>query len=66
MGYIDSGKNEGAKLACGGHRLGNEGYYIERTIFTDVKDTMKIAKEEIFGPVMSIMKFDTYDEVKIK
>jgi len=63
LGYIDSGKSEGAKLATGGQRKGKKGFYIEPTVFTDVKDEMKIAKEEIFGPVMSILKFKTIDEV---
>lgn len=63
MGYIEAGKAEGATLKIGGVRDGSKGYYIKPTIFTDVKDTMKISKEEIFGPVMSISKFSTYDEV---
>ena len=63
MGYIDSGKKEGAKLLTGGNRVGNRGFFIEPTVFADVKDDMKIAKEEIFGPVMSIMKFKDIEEV---
>lgn len=63
MGYIDSGKNEGAKLLTGGSRHGSKGYFVQPTIFGDVKDDMKIAKEEIFGPVMSIFKFKSNDEV---
>lgn len=47
----------------GGARWGDKGYFIEPTIFGDVKDDMKIAQEEIFGPVMSILKFSDYDEV---
>ncbi|CAF0998209.1 unnamed protein product [Rotaria sp. Silwood1] len=61
--YIQSGKQAGAKLQCGGERVGDKGYFIQPTIFADVKDDMKIAREEIFGPVMSILKFDSYDEV---
>ena len=57
MGYIDSGKKEGARLVCGGNRVGDRGYFIQPTVFADVKDDMTIAKEEIFGPVMSIIKF---------
>src|SRR5437016_4490775 len=57
MSYIESGKKEGAKLATGGGRVGEKGYFIEPTVFCDVKDDMKIAQEEIFGPVMSIIKF---------
>ncbi|XP_021827699.1 aldehyde dehydrogenase family 2 member C4 [Prunus avium] len=60
--YIDHGKNEGATLLTGGKPLGNKGYYIEPTIFTDVKDDMLIAKDEIFGPVMALMKFKTIEE----
>ncbi|MCO5600978.1 hypothetical protein L7F22_055095 [Adiantum nelumboides] len=61
--YIESGKGEGAQLLTGGNPVGNKGYYIEPTIFGDVKDDMKIAREEIFGPVMSVLKFKTLDEV---
>lgn len=43
----------------GGKRVGTKGYFIEPTLFADVTDNMKIAKEEIFGPVMSILKYDT-------
>ena len=63
MSYIDVGKKEGAKLVAGGNRVGNRGYFIEPTVFADVKDDMKIAREEIFGPVMSILKFKNVDEV---
>src|SRR5437762_3309141 len=63
MGYIDSGKRDGAKLMCGGERVGDRGYFIAPTIFADVKDEMKIAEEEIFGPVMSILKFKDKDEL---
>ncbi len=56
MDYIESGKREGANCVLGGKRYGDKGYYIEPTVFTDVKDGMKIAKEEIFGPVMQVMK----------
>ena len=63
MGYIQAGKSEGAKLLHGGGRVGDEGYSIEPTVFGDVHDNMKIAEEEIFGPVMSIIKFKDMDEV---
>lgn len=63
LGYVESGKKEGAKLLTGGHRHGNKGFFVEPTVFADVKDNMKIAKEEIFGPVMSILKYKTTDEV---
>jgi aldehyde dehydrogenase (NAD+) len=63
MGYIDAGQKDGARMLLGGKRVGDRGYFIQPTIFTDVKDDMKIAKEEIFGPVMSILKFKNVDEV---
>ena len=63
MGYIDAGKKEGAKLLTGGKRVGDKGYFIEPTVFDDVKDDMKIASEEIFGPVMNVLKFKDIDEV---
>lgn len=63
MNYIDIGKKEGAKLLTGGTRVGNKGWFVAPTVFADVKDDMTIAKEEIFGPVMSILKFKTIDEV---
>ncbi len=63
MGYIDSGKQEGATLVCGGSRVGDRGYFIQPTVFSDVRDDMKIAEEEIFGPVMSIIPFKGLDEV---
>ncbi|CAG5119071.1 unnamed protein product [Candidula unifasciata] len=54
---INSGKKEGAKLTTGGQRVGDKGYFVAPTVFADVKDDMRIAKEEIFGPVMQILKF---------
>jgi aldehyde dehydrogenase (NAD+) len=63
MGYIDAGKTEGAKMLCGGSRAGDRGFFIEPTVFADVKDEMKIAQEEIFGPVMSIIPFESIDDV---
>jgi len=63
MGYVQSGKQEGAKLMCGGERVGDRGYFVAPTVFSDVKDEMKIAQEEIFGPVMSIMKFKDVDDL---
>jgi len=63
MGYIDIGQKEGGELLTGGKQVGSKGYYIEPTVFGNVKDDMRIAKEEIFGPVMSIMKFKTIEEV---
>ncbi|HEY7389308.1 MAG TPA: aldehyde dehydrogenase family protein, partial [Bryobacteraceae bacterium] len=63
MSYIESGRKEGANLVCGGDRVGDRGYFIQPTVFADVQDDMKIAKEEIFGPVMSIIPFHSADEV---
>jgi len=63
MNYIDIGKKEKAKLMAGGGRVGDKGYFIEPTVFADVQDDMKIAQEEIFGPVMSILKFKDINEV---
>ncbi|XP_077531400.1 aldehyde dehydrogenase 1A1-like [Haemaphysalis longicornis] len=63
LGYIQLGQKEGAKLECGGHRHGTRGYFVEPTVFTEVKDNMTIARQEIFGPVQSIFKFSTIDEV---
>lgn len=60
--YIQYGKEERATLLTGGNCLDSEGFYIEPTIFGDVQDDMRIAKEEIFGPVMSILKFKTIEE----
>ena len=63
MTYVQSGKKEGAKLMCGGERVGDRGYFVAPTVFADVKDEMKIAQEEIFGPVMSILKFKDMDDL---
>jgi acyl-CoA reductase-like NAD-dependent aldehyde dehydrogenase len=66
LGYIDAGKNEGAKLLAGGKRAsvdGSKGFFVEPTIFTDVRNDMKIAQEEIFGPVLATLTFDDVDEV---
>jgi len=62
MGYIEKGKQEGANLLTGGARLGDNGYFIEPTVFDNVSDDMTIAQEEIFGPVLSILKYSDYNE----
>ena len=65
MGYIQIGQDEGAKLVSGGNRLGGDlasGYYVEPTVFSDVSNDMRIAREEIFGPVISVIPFDTAEE----
>jgi gamma-glutamyl-gamma-aminobutyraldehyde dehydrogenase len=64
LGYIEAGKAEGARVVTGGGRTLTEtgGYFVAPTIFDDVANTMKIAREEIFGPVISIVPFDNEDE----
>ncbi|MDK0628335.1 aldehyde dehydrogenase family protein [Clostridium perfringens] len=63
MGYIDAGKKGGARCIAGGERQGKVGFFVQPTVFADVKDDMKISREEIFGPVQSIHKFETFEEV---
>jgi len=63
LSYIEFGKEDGAKLESGGKRIGTEGFFAEPTVFSGVTDDMRIAKDEIFGPVQSILKFKTLDEV---
>ncbi|KAL5729301.1 hypothetical protein ACHQM5_002274 [Ranunculus cassubicifolius] len=62
LSYIEHGKREGATLLTGGKACGEKGYYIEPTIFTDVNEEMLVVKDEIFGPVMCLMKFKTVEE----
>jgi acyl-CoA reductase-like NAD-dependent aldehyde dehydrogenase len=66
MKYVEIGKQEGATLACGGHRLTGgvhaKGYFHEPTIFADVSASMRIAQEEIFGPVVSVIPCQSFDE----
>ncbi|WP_456390318.1 betaine-aldehyde dehydrogenase [Profundibacter sp.] len=61
--YIDKGVEEGARLVTGGARLNREGFYLQPTVFADVTDDMVIAREEIFGPVMSVLEFEAEAEV---
>jgi aldehyde dehydrogenase (NAD+) len=63
LGYIDLGQKQGATLMTGGHRVGDKGFFVEPTIFDNVKDDMAIAKDEIFGPVVSVLPFKSLDEV---
>src|SRR3954454_15356119 len=63
LSYVDAGKREGARLLCGGERVGDLGYFVAPTVFSEVNDEMKIAQEEIFGPVMSILKFKDMDDL---
>ncbi|MGI9401447.1 MAG: betaine-aldehyde dehydrogenase [Rhizobiaceae bacterium] len=62
MGYIEKGTAEGARLVTGGSRVDMPGYFIQPTVFAGVKDDMTIAREEIFGPVMAVLDFETEDE----
>jgi acyl-CoA reductase-like NAD-dependent aldehyde dehydrogenase len=64
LGYIDKGKQEGAQVVAGGGRPAalEKGYYVEPTIFSNVDNRMTIAQEEIFGPVLSIIAYDSEDE----
>ncbi len=61
MGYIERARREGATLAAGGERGDGRGHFVQPTIFTDTQPTMAIVREEIFGPVMAIQRFDTSD-----
>ncbi len=66
LGYIDAGKSEGAQLVAGGNRVsvdGGRGYFLEPTIFDAVDNGMKIAQEEIFGPVLATIAFDDVEQV---
>jgi acyl-CoA reductase-like NAD-dependent aldehyde dehydrogenase len=64
LNYIDVGRQEGATVACGGHasKPGSGGYFVEPTIFQGVHNGMRIAREEIFGPVLSVLGFDHEEE----
>ena len=63
MHHIEAGMREGAKLEYGGNKIGDRGFFIEPTVFTGVENQMSIAQAEIFGPVMSIIKFEDIAEV---
>ena len=63
LSYIEKGKAEGARLVTGGNRIAGQGYYVQPTVFADVTDDMTIAREEVFGPLMSVLSFDNEDEV---
>jgi aldehyde dehydrogenase (NAD+)/betaine-aldehyde dehydrogenase len=67
LGYMKTGQEEGASLRCGGSRLAGDGYdrglYVQPTIFDGVRNDMRIAQDEIFGPVLSVMTFASTDEV---
>ncbi|KGO69342.1 Aldehyde dehydrogenase, N-terminal [Penicillium italicum] len=63
LGFVDSGKKAGANVETGGNRVDRPGYFMEPTIFSDVSKGMEIAKEEIFGPVGVVGKFETIEEI---
>jgi phenylacetaldehyde dehydrogenase len=63
-GYLDSGRSEGAKAMIGGKRVGDRGYFVAPTVLTDVKPSMKVYQEEIFGPVVSAIPFTDPREVE--
>ena len=62
-GYLDSGTRDGAKAVVGGKRVGGPGYFVEPTVLVDVKPSMKVVREEIFGPVVTAIPFTDLDEV---
>ncbi len=62
LGYVESGKKEGAELLIGGQRLDRPGYFVEAAVFDQVRPDMTIAREEIFGPVLATLTFDDVDE----
>ena len=64
LGYIAKAKAEGARLVCGGERAAlNTGFFVQPTVFADVTDAMTLAREEVFGPVMAVLDFETEEEV---
>ena len=67
VGFFESGQADGAAVACGARRMSGaglaDGYFLEPTVFNNVQDGMKIAQEEIFGPVISVLAFDSLEEV---
>jgi aldehyde dehydrogenase (NAD+) len=66
LDYIDVGKREGARIATGGMRHGESGYFVEPTVFTDVEHDMRISQEEIFGPVAAVLRFkDDEDAIRL-
>jgi aldehyde dehydrogenase (NAD+) len=62
LDYVEIGKQEGARLVAGGDRRGESGYFIEPTVFAGVEPGMRIAQEEIFGPVAAVIRFKDEDE----
>jgi aldehyde dehydrogenase (NAD+) len=66
LSYIEKGKKEGAKLVAGGSRMGDKGYYVQPTVFADCTPEMTITREEIFGPVLAVSKFSTFEDLIAK
>lgn len=66
LGYVEAGKADGAKLVAGGARARDVGYYVQPTVFADVPVESRIFQEEIFGPVVSVAKFDNFDDLMSK
>merc|ERR1719350_1321789 len=62
LGYVEAGKQQGAKLLTGGSQYGDKGYFVQPTVFGDVTDDMTICKEEIFGPVQAIQKVKNVED----
>jgi acyl-CoA reductase-like NAD-dependent aldehyde dehydrogenase len=63
LSYVDKGKAEGARLVCGGERPAGRGYFVKPAIFTGVRNDMTLAREEIFGPVLAVVRFKDPEEV---
>jgi aldehyde dehydrogenase (NAD+) len=61
--YVEYGRQEGARCLSGGERFGDKGFFVEPTLFAGVTDDMRIAREEIFGPVMSVLRFSDADDI---
>jgi aldehyde dehydrogenase (NAD+) len=62
LAYIDTGREEGAELVCGGERVGGPGYFVRPTVFDRVAPSMRVAREEIFGPVLSVLRVASFDQ----
>jgi phenylacetaldehyde dehydrogenase len=63
LGYLQSGKQQGAEAVVGGERFGHRGYFVQPTVLTDTNPDMKVVREEIFGPVVCAIPFDSPDEI---
>ncbi len=63
LGYIQSGLDEGAEITTGGHKVGDKGFFVEPTVFVNTNSQMKMVREEIFGPVLSIERFSDLEDL---